>query len=171
MKQTFDYETVQCLWDTVVKMLIRKGRTITAMESCTGGLIASLITGIEGSSQVFPGSFVTYSNESKTMQGVPSNTIEKYGVYSDETAVDMAEACYNIYETDIAIGVTGTFENPDPENADSVVGEVHTAVIHPGGVWVERSFDYKRESRLENKLEYAASLAENLIRLLKKEGD
>ena len=65
--------------------LIRRGLTITTMESCTSGQIASLITDTEGSSAVLKGAFVTYSNEAKIMQGVPAAIIGTYGVYSAET--------------------------------------------------------------------------------------
>ena len=69
--------------------LIRRGLTITTMESCTSGQIASLITDTEGSSAVLKGAFVTYSNEAKIMQGVPAAIIGTYGVYSAETASAM----------------------------------------------------------------------------------
>ena len=81
--------------------LIRRGLTITTMESCTSGQIASLITDTEGSSAVLKGAFVTYSNEAKIMQGVPAAIIGTYGVYSAETAAAMAEACRAVYGADI----------------------------------------------------------------------
>ncbi len=70
----------------LTKKLIEKKLTITTMESATGGQIASLITDTEGSSSVLKGAFVTYCNEAKIMQGVPAETIERYSVYSKETA-------------------------------------------------------------------------------------
>ena len=66
--------------------LIEQNRTVTSMESCTGGQIASLITDTEGSSAALKEAFVTYSNEAKIRQGVPAEVIETYGVYSEETA-------------------------------------------------------------------------------------
>ena len=74
-------------------LLIRKGLTITTMESATAGQIASLITDTEGSSAVIKGAFVTYCNEAKILQGVPEETIQTYTVYSEQTAAAMAEAC------------------------------------------------------------------------------
>ncbi len=113
--------------------LIRRHLTITAMESVTGGLVASLITDTEGSSAVLKGSFVTYSNEAKIAQGVPAEVIEQYSVYSEETAAAMAEACRAAYRADIGIGVTGTLGNVDPANQDaSVPGEVYFAVSMTG---------------------------------------
>ena len=102
------------------------------MESCTSGLIASLITDTEGSSAVLKGAFVTYSNEAKVLQGVPSQVIETYGVYSAQTAAAMAEACRTAYAADIGVGVTGSFGNVDPNNADSVPGEVYFAIAKEG---------------------------------------
>ena len=77
----------------ITEKLIEKEKTITTMESCTSGLIASLITDTEGASAVLKGAFVTYSNIGKIMQGVPEETLEKYSVYSNETAIAMAEVC------------------------------------------------------------------------------
>lgn len=67
--------------------------TITTMESATSGQIASLITDTEGSSAILKGAFITYCNEAKIMQGVPAEILDKYTVYSKETAEAMAKAC------------------------------------------------------------------------------
>ena len=118
----------------LTKLLIEKGVTITTMESCTGGLIASLITDTEGASAVMKGAFVTYSNEAKIMAGVDSGIIEKYGVYSKETAEAMAIACKDAYGADIGVGVTGSFLNADPNNEDSVPQTVYYAIATETGV-------------------------------------
>ena len=77
--------------DDIVKKLIDTHTTISTMESCTSGLIASIITDTEGASAIFPGGYVTYLNETKILNGVDANVIEKYGVYSRECANAMAE--------------------------------------------------------------------------------
>ena len=110
--------------------LIRRGLTITTMESCTSGQIASLITDTEGSSAVLKGAFVTYSNEAKIMQGVPAAIIGTYGVYSAETAAAMAEACRAVYGADIGTGVTGSFGNADPAVYFAVATERGTETFH-----------------------------------------
>ena len=115
-------------YEKITKTLIEKRLTITTMESCTAGMVASLLTDTEGSSAVLRGAFITYSNEAKIMQGVPAEIIEKYGVYSEETARAMAAACRKAYGADFGIGVTGTMGNADPENNDSVPGEVYFAI-------------------------------------------
>ena len=78
---------------TVINKLIEKNKTISTMESCTGGYIANAITNIEGASTIFKFGAVTYSNEYKIKMGVSKETIDKYSVYSIETAREMA---YNI---------------------------------------------------------------------------
>ena len=82
--------------------------------------VASLITDTEGSSAVLKGAFVTYCNEAKIMQGVPAEIIDKYTVYSTQTAEAMAKACTAVYQADIGIGVTGTMGNVDPANPETI---------------------------------------------------
>ena len=129
-----DESQVRGQYEQLTHLLIARGEYITTMESCTSGLIASLITDTEGSSAVFRGAFVTYSNEAKVLQGVPAQVIDKYGVYSAQTAAAMAEACRATYATNIGVGVTGSFGNVDPNNADSVPGEVFFALATDDGV-------------------------------------
>lgn len=142
--------------------LIEKGLTITTMESCTSGQIASLITDTEGSSAIFKGAFITYSNEAKVMQGVPSAVIEKYGVYSRETASAMAKAARRAFGADISVGVTGSMGNVDTVNRDSVPGEVYYAVATNEGA---ENFFAKippQETRLLYKLFVADLVADKL---------
>ena len=131
-KEAFFYlytiESVLSLYGQITRSLIQKGLQISTMESCTSGMIASLITDTEGSSAVMKGSAITYSNEAKIACGVPENTITKFGVYSKETAASMASAARQTYKADIGIGVTGSFGNTDPANTDSVPGEVYFAI-------------------------------------------
>ena len=110
--------------DMVIKTLIEKQTTISTMESCTSGLIASMITDTEGASAIFPGGYVTYSNETKMLVGVDEQVLRQYGVYSRECAQAMAKTIQEKLHTDISIGVTGTTGNVDPNNADSVQGKM-----------------------------------------------
>ena len=115
---------VRARYERITRSLIATGTTITTMESCTAGQLASLITDTEGSSAIIKGAYVTYSNEAKVMQGVPQGVIDHYGVYSTQTAEAMARACRESLDAQIGVGVTGSFGNTDPANADSVPGEV-----------------------------------------------
>jgi PncC family amidohydrolase len=98
------------------------------MESCTGGALSNYITNVEGSSKIFLGGYVTYSNERKVECGVPPDVIEKYGVYSLECAIEMARACKANTGSLIGIGVTGTLGNLDESNSDSEVGKIYFCI-------------------------------------------
>mgnify|MGYP002644845384 CR=1 FL=1 len=124
--------------DAVIKKLIAGRKTISTMESCTSGLIASMITDTEGASAIFPGGYVTYLNETKIFIGVEEAVIRQYGVYSKECARAMAQTVKEKLRTDIAIGITGTTGNIDPNNADSVQGEVYFCILID-----DKIYDYK----------------------------
>ena len=146
----------------ITKTLIEKKLTITTMESCTSGLVASLLTDTEGASAVLKGAFITYSNEAKIMQNVPADVIGKFGVYSEETAREMAFAAKRAYGADIAVGVTGTMGNVDPANNDSVPGEVFFAIAHKEGTLSRHIFVPVMDSRYEYKLYVAGVIADEI---------
>lgn len=148
-------------------LLIERNLMITAMESATSGQIASLLTDTEGSSAIFKGSFVTYSNEAKIRMGVPEDIIRTYSVYSAQTAEAMAERCAAFYNADIGIGVTGTMGNIDPANADdSIPGYVYFAVYFRGAITSHTVKIEPQRSRLLYKLAAAEKIADTLLSLL-----
>ena len=160
----------------LTKLLIDRKYTITTMESATSGQIASLITDTEGSSAVLKGAFITYSNEAKILQGVPAETIEKYTVYSRETAEAMAAACMKAYNAQIGIGVTGTMGNVDPANPEaSVPGQVYFAIGMHNGIGSEdgtmsdqpviESFHLELEPQ-PSRLMYKLAVAEEVYKVL-----
>lgn len=100
----------------VVKILTENGKKISIMESCTGGAIANAITNIPGSSLVFNFGAVTYSNEYKIKIGVDSAIIDKYSVYSMETANEMSKKITDFTLTNYGIGVTGKINRSDISN-------------------------------------------------------
>ena len=167
MQKIYAENDIRRVYQTITQTLIEKNLTITTMESCTSGQIASLITDTEGASAVLKGAFVTYSNEAKIMQGVPAEIIEKYSVYSKETALAMAKACRETYGADIGIGITGTMGNVDPANADaSVPGQVYFSIVFD-----EEEKVYYRElpvqpTRLAYKLAVAQEIGEELEKWL-----
>ncbi len=92
----------------MTKALESKGSSLALAESCTGGLISTLITDLPGSSSYFLGSAVTYSNLSKNrILGVSHDTILKYGAVSEQTAAEMAEGAVKVFGSDYAASVTG----------------------------------------------------------------
>ena len=100
----------------IVEKLIENNDTISTMESCTGGLVANEITNIEGASEVLKFSAVTYSNEFKIKMGVSSKTIDKYSVYSMETAHEMAKNISDFTNSSYGVGITGKLNKADSEN-------------------------------------------------------
>ena len=85
-----------------------RGMRVAAAESCTGGLLATALTEIAGSSDVFECSFVTYSNEAKQqVLGVPAATLRRYGAVSAETAAAMAKGALKRSSADCAVSITG----------------------------------------------------------------
>ena len=158
-----DAESVRKKYEVLTNSLIRRKLTITTMESCTAGQVVSLITDTEGSSAVLKGAFVTYSNEAKIMQGVPKEIIATYGVYSAETAAAMALACRKAYNADFGVGVTGSLGNTDPNNPDSIPGEVFFSIASNEGTQCYHCHIPLQFSRLAYKLYMANLIVEQLL--------
>ena len=107
---------------------IKKGIFITTAESCTGGLIASSIVSINGSSNIFKSSLITYSNEMKTkLLNIDSKIIEINGAVSEIVATQMAENVLDILDADVSIAVTG-IAGPGGGSKDKPVGLVWIAI-------------------------------------------
>lgn len=103
----FGYDE-EVLEDVVGKLLLETGLSIAVAESCTGGLIAARLTDIPGSSGYLKGGVVAYSNEMKNkILGVPSDTIDRYGAVSKQTAVAMAEGVRVLAGSNLGLAVTG----------------------------------------------------------------
>ena len=154
--------------DDIIKKLIEMHTTISTIESCTSGMIASMITDTEGASAIFSGGFVTYLNETKILIGVDEKVIEQYGVYSRECAEAMAKTVQEKLHTDIAIGITGTTGNVDPNNADSVQGQVYFCIrIGNQAHTFELQAEVADMSRHEIKQMYADEVFEKLGELIK----
>lgn len=100
----------------VVEKLIKLNKTISTMESCTGGALVNEITNVEGASNVIKFSAVTYSNEYKIKMGVSENIINTYSVYSRETAKEMSKKISDFTNSDYGVGITGKINKPDPKN-------------------------------------------------------
>ena len=105
-----------------------KGLRLSLAESCTGGLIGSMITSVSGSSSFFMGSAVTYSNESKMrILGVKESSLAQYGAVSETVAKEMAEGSLKVYDSDVAGSVTG-IAGPNGGTPEKPVGTVWMAV-------------------------------------------
>ncbi len=162
-----DHSAIHEKYRRLTLLLIEKQLTITTMESITSGLVASLITDTEGASAIFRGAYVTYCNEAKIKNGVPAEIIDRYSVYSTETADAMAEACAKAYNADIGIGITGTTGNVDPANPDfSVPGQVFFSVYYQGTKHSFRKDLGTCPTRADYKFAVADEVHSALIRLL-----
>ena len=102
--------------EKVVKRLIELKKTISTMESCTGGGVANAITNVEGASEILKFSAVTYSNEYKIKMGVSSEVIDKYSVYSMETANEMSKNISLFTNSNYGVGITGKINRTDKNN-------------------------------------------------------
>lgn len=102
--------------DEVVNLLKLKNKTISTMESCTGGAVVNAITNVEGASEVLKFSAVTYSNEFKIKMGVSKDIIDKYSVYSENTAREMSEHISLFADSDYGVGITGKINRSDKQN-------------------------------------------------------
>jgi len=115
---------------------------IAAAESCTGGLLAAILTEIPGSSDVFERGFVTYSNEAKqAMLGVAPTTLENHGAVSRETAEAMAKGAIAHAPVDLAVSITG-IAGPGGAVAGKPVGLVHFGAASRGGRLIHRERRY-----------------------------
>ncbi|HYQ43411.1 MAG TPA: competence/damage-inducible protein A [Polyangiaceae bacterium] len=120
--------------EAVSMLLQAKGKTLALAESCTGGLVSELLTAHSGSSAVFRGGAVTYSNESKiALLGVPAVLLARFGAVSAEVARAMAEGARDAFSADFALALTG-IAGPTGGSAEKPVGLVHFAVASAAGV-------------------------------------
>lgn len=110
-------------------LLREQNKTITCAESCTGGLIASLITQISGSSDIFYGSVVTYSNEIKTQElKVRKETLDEFGAVSTQVVDEMLEGVIKKFNADYAIAVSG-IAGPNGGSENKPVGTVVIGIM------------------------------------------
>lgn len=117
---------------SLIELCIARGLTIATAESCTGGLIAGVLTEISGSSAVVDRGYVTYSNRAKSeMLGVPAALIERVGAVSQEVALAMAVGALAKSGADLAIAVTG-IAGPGGGSTEKPVGLVHFGVMRRG---------------------------------------
>ncbi len=120
--------------EVVAGLLTRNNSTISAAESCTGGLLAQRLTSIAGSSSYFLGGVVSYSNELKTAWAdVPPELIQSKGAVSSEVAIALAEGIRRHVGSTLGVGITG-IAGPGGGSDEKPVGTVHIALSHAGGV-------------------------------------
>ena len=112
----------------IVEKLIKLNKTISTMESCTGGSLAGSITNIPGASEVFKFGAVTYSNEYKIKMGVSKETLEMYSVYSINIANEMSKNISEFANSDYGVGITGKLNKSDINNMSGEDNVVHVSI-------------------------------------------
>lgn len=132
-------EDEETLEQAVVQLLKAQGKTVATAESCTGGLVAQRITDVPGSSAVFLGGAVVYSNAAKTdLVGVPAEMIARVGAVSREVGQALAEGVRQRFGADYGIGITG-IAGPEGGTPEKPVGLVYIALAYEGGCDVEKA--------------------------------
>jgi len=118
--------------------LAERGWKLAMAESCTGGLVSSLLTDLAGSSAWYAGGVVVYSNEAKrNILGVPQAVLDTKGAVSRETVLDMTRGALGIFRADVAVAISG-IAGPDGGSPQKPVGTVWMAWEGPFGALAER---------------------------------
>ena len=131
----------------IVKLLTKKKLTVSFAESCTGGLLSSLITSISGSSKVFNMGLVTYSNNAKVkLLKVPKKTISKYGAVSYETCLSMLKNLSKISKSNISISITGV-AGPNGGTKEKPVGLVYIGLKKGSKIIIKKNL-FKSKKRI-----------------------
>ena len=125
--------------EKLVELLKAQGLTCATAESCTGGGVGSAITAVPGSSAVFAGGVISYSNEVKRdVLGVKPETLAAVGAVSSETAAQMAEGARRLLKTNLAVSLTG-IAGPDGGSEEKPVGLVWFGLATASGVRPEKA--------------------------------
>jgi nicotinamide-nucleotide amidase len=145
------------------ELLYKKGSTLSMAESCTGGMIAHLITSIPGSSRYFTGSVVAYSNKIKEeILGVKKEIIESFGAVSEQVVREMAAGAMKLFGTDYSVATSG-IAGPDGGTMEKPVGLVWIAVASRDRIIAEKfNFGNQRDTNIQK----ASLTALNMLRKL-----
>ncbi len=132
---------------TIIKKLIKKKIMLSFVESCTGGLLASTITSINGSSKIFSLGLITYSNQSKIkVLNVNKNIIKKYGAVSPECCVEMVQKLSKISKANLYISITG-IAGPRGGTKSKPVGLVYIGVKKGSEIHIKKNL-FKSKNRI-----------------------
>lgn len=154
--------------EEVVNKLIELNKTISIMESCTGGSLTNSITNIPGASNVISFGAVTYSNLYKIKLGVKSELIEEYSVYSSEVAKDMARAIVDFTDSNYGVGVTGKLNKADPNNPYGEDNVVYVCILDKdNNSNHSKRIELKDEDRIKNKEQIIDEIKELLLSIIK----
>lgn len=154
----------------IVEKLIKLNKTISTMESCTGGGVVNAITNIEGASDVLRFSAVTYSNEYKIKMGVNEEIINKYSVYSMETANEMSKNISLFTKSNYGIGITGKLNRIDKNNLYGDDNKVFISIYdRDNDKYYNYEFNVTEAKRSKNKDLIIELLNRELCKILERE--
>ena len=156
--------------EEIVKILTKQNKTVSTMESCTGGALANAITNIPGASEILKFCAVTYSNEFRIKMGVPKDIIDTYSVYSIETAIEMSKKISEFTNSNYGIGITGKLNRVDPHNLSGDDNTVYFSIYNKDkNTNYTNSLKVTKETRKENKEEVIEKIIDKFYKILKKE--
>ena len=142
-------------------------KTITTAESCTGGLVASMITKVSGSSDIFNGSIVSYSNKIKNQElNVKNETLEKFGAVSTEVVNEMLDGAIKKFEADFAIAISG-IAGPTGATKNKPVGTVVIGISDANNAKTIDTF-YFKGTREEVQIQAAKTSLKKILKFVKK---
>jgi nicotinamide-nucleotide amidase len=167
--EKFVYATSEVtLEETIAGMLSSRGVTVAVAESCTGGLLASRLTDVPGSSSYFLQGFVVYSNQAKhNTLGVPEEAIERFGAVSEEVARAMATGCLERSGADIAVATTG-IAGPSGGSPEKPVGTLCLAIAQKNSADVLSRSLVLQGDRQQNKLRFSEAALRELWQCLRQ---
>ena len=152
----------------IIEILTKKNKTISTMESCTGGCLVNSITNIEGSSEVLKFSAITYSNEYKIKMGVNKEIIDKYTVYSIETAKEMSKNISMYTNSNYGIGITGKLNRVDKNNLYGENNIVYVSIYDKDNdKYYNITIEVDKKTREENKYLVVAKVTDILLGVIK----
>jgi len=153
------------LINKLVKKLIKKKIKISFAESCTGGMLSSLITSVSGSSKVFDLGLVTYSNKAKIdILNVPKKIITKYGAVSKECCLSMVKNLSKISKADIAISITG-IAGPNGGTKLKPVGLVYIGIKIGNKIIIQKNL-FKKKNRILIQEKTSINVLKSLLDLI-----
>ncbi|WP_323590975.1 CinA family protein [Aliarcobacter butzleri] len=142
-------------------------KTITTAESCTGGLVASMITKVSGSSDIFNGSIVSYSNKIKNQElNVNNETLEKFGAVSTEVVNEMLDGAIKKFEADFAIAISG-IAGPTGATKNKPIGTVVIGISDANNAKIIDTF-YFKGTREEVQIQAAKTSLKKILKFVKK---
>lgn len=125
--------------ESIVAKLMETGKSVAVAESCTGGMLGARITSVSGSSAIFPGGVISYSNEIKhRLIGVSTETLSQFGAVSEECCAEMAEGAKSQFRTTFGLSITG-IAGPDGGTPDKPVGLVYVGISDGTGTIVREN--------------------------------